>query len=139
MKKLITILLCLGLVGCATPKNKYAGVYNDAVNSGHSVVILKEGDFETMEEGVNEQLSSVGYDKVLYNSPTELFAVLVKSIDYGSPLLNGDAQSHKIFLKYTKIDEGHTRIDLVNGGTEPSVKDEIDRDIQKLAALIRSS
>jgi hypothetical protein len=139
MKKLIAVLLCLGLTGCATGTNKYVGVYNEAVNAGHSVVIIKEGDFQTMQEGVNEQLSSVGYNKTLYSSPTEPFAVLVKSIDYGSPLLNGDAKSHKIFLKYTKIDEGHTRIDLVNGGTEISAKKEIDADIQKLAELIKSN
>lgn len=137
MKKFLSILLCLGLAGCASTTNKYIGVYNDAVSSGHSSVIIKEGDFETMKEGVDQELNSIGYNKVLYTSPDEPFMVLVKSIDYGSPLLNNDAQSHKILLKYTKLDAGHTRIDLVNGASGAS-RDDVDIDIQKLTGLIKS-
>jgi len=141
MKKILTLLLCAALAGCVTtPKtNIYAGIYNDAVASGHSVVIIKEGDFDIMKEGVDQELDSVGYNKIIYTSPTEPFVVLVKGIEYGDPLLNGDAQSHKIFLKYTKIDAGHTRIDLVNAGTNSTVKNDIDADIQKLTELIKGN
>jgi len=142
MRKLLSIFLCLGLAGCATNKaltQQYVSLYNEAVASGHSVVIVKEGDFETTKDGVEQQLGSVGYNKNLYASPIEPFVVLGKGIAYGSPMLNGDSQAHKIFLKYTRIDAGHTRIDLVNGAQQPSIRDEVDTDIQKLADLIKNS
>jgi len=140
MKKLLAVLLCLGLTGCATPPNKYAGAYNEAVASGRSVVIVKEGDLATMQEGVDQQLSSVGYNKIVYTSPVEGFMVFVKDANFGSALLMGKAApSDKIIIKYTNAGIGKIRIDLVNGATQISKKDEIDRDIQKLAELIRNS
>jgi hypothetical protein len=137
---MLWVLFCIGLIGCAEAKTaKYISAYNEAVNNGQSVVIIKEGDFTTTQEGVEQQLKSVGYNKVLYSSPAEACLVLVKDADYGNPLLNGDAKSYQIILKYTKLDAGKTRIDLVNAGTKISVKDGIDKDIQRLAQLIRNS
>ena len=148
MKRLLPALLCLGLIGCATTTNKYASTYNEAVTTGHSIVINKEGDFETIQSGINQELSSIGYNTVSYSSFNEGFMVFIKDKGFGSPLLNSDAHptdarlidAHlcKIILKYTNIDEGKTRIDLVNGGAGAFTKDEIDRDIQRLAKLIRS-
>ena len=131
-------MFCVGLMGCVSQvTKKYASLYNEAVSLGHSVVIIKEGDFTVMKEGVEEQLSAVGYSQIIYSSPKEPFMVLAKGSGYGSPLLDGDAHALEIFLKYTKIDAGHTRIDLVNGGTTISSKAEIDRDLEKLAGSIK--
>jgi len=139
MIKILSFLLIVSIAGCATPTNKFVGEYNDAVAAGHTVVIVKEGDFATTKEGVDMQLTSIGYNKIFYTSPTEFFEVLVKDISYGNPMLNGDAKSQRIFLKYTKIDAGHTRIDLVNAGTNDTTKAGIDQDIQKLAASIKEN
>jgi len=138
MKRLLPVFLCLGLVGCATPTNKYANDYNQAVATGQSVVINREGDFETIQDEITRDLSAVGYSKILFASPNEGFMVLAKDPGFGSALLVGNAHMYKVILKYTNAGQGKTRIDLVNGSTEIYTKDEIDRDIQKLAALIRS-
>jgi hypothetical protein len=128
-------------MGCATTPapNKYAGAYDEAVSAGKSVVIIKEGDLETLKDGIEGQLTSVGYNKEEYTSAKDGFMVLVKDSNFGSPLLAGDKHPCRMILKYTNIGEGKTRIDLVNGSTDPSTKDEIDRDIQKLADLIRNN
>jgi hypothetical protein len=139
MKKLLAILLCLGIIGCATPTNKYAGAYNEAVAAGHSVVIIKEGDPQTIKDGIDWQLGSIGYNKVDYASSSEGFMVFEKDANFGSALLTGDKDVYKIILKYTNADIGKTRIDLVNGSGELSKKDAIDKDIQRLAELIKSS
>lgn len=141
MNKFLLLLLCTGLIGCATAStpNKYAGAYNEAVAAGKSTVIVKEGDFEIIKDQIDRRLSEVGYNRVLYTSPNDGFMVLVKDANFGNALLIGDAHPCKMILKYTNAGEGKTRIDLVNGSTEVFTKDEIEKDIQKLAELIKSS
>ena len=140
MKMLLISLFLLGIAGCATtPKIDYTKMYNDAIHREDSIMITKEGDFDTMKDAVEQQLKSIGYSDVLFSSPTESCTVFVKDVDYGSPLLSDDAKSCQIILKYTKIEAGKTRIDLVNGAAKPSVKAEVERDIQKLSELIKSN
>lgn len=139
MKRFLGLLFCVALTGCASTPNKYVSTYNEAVTNGQSVVIIKEGDFEVMRDGIDQQLRSVGYNKILYSSPTESCIALVKDVDYGDPLLNNDPLAYQIILKYTKLEAGKTRIDLVNGATKISSRIEVDKDIRKLAESIRSN
>jgi len=139
MKKLLVVLLCSGIIGCATPTNKYADLYNEAVAAGHSVVIIKEGDPETIKNGIDWQLGSMGYNKIIYASPSDGFMVFVKEANFGSALLKDDKDLDQMILKYTNAGVGKTRIDLVNGSAQGPKKDEIDRDIQKSAELIRNN
>ena len=125
-------------MGCMATTNKYADLYNEAVSTGNSVVITKEGDLETIKEEIDQELNNVGYDKTIYTSPTDGFMVLVKEHGFGSALIVTDKHVYKMIVKYTSAGEGKTRIDLVNGSAESYTKDEIDSDIQKLADLIRN-
>ncbi len=141
MNRLLLLCLSVGIMGCASTTNKYINAYNESVAARHSVVIVKEGDLETLKDIVNQQLSTVGYNKILYSNPAQGYLVLVKDIDFGNALLVDKAHAHayRIILKYTNVGVGRTRIDLVNGSTEAFTKNEIDKDIQKLAELIRSN
>ena len=138
MKKQILQVLMISILigGCATTTNRFGNVYNEAVASGRSTTIFKEGDFSNIKDNVNDCFKNVGYEKVFYSSPQEGFMVVVKDIPLTKSMLIGDAHPYKIILKYTKAGTGKTRIDLVNGSPGLFTKDEVQRDILKIAELI---
>ena len=137
MKKLLLILICLGLVGCATT-NVYGTIYNEAITKGISTVIIKEGDFEDINTYTVKHFESLGYKKVLYSSPKQGFMVVIKDVNFTKALLVGDPHMYKIILKYTKAGESRTRIDLVNGTKIIWAKKDVDRDIRQISKLIEN-
>ena len=139
MKRLIFILaLLFALSGCAATTNIYGSMYNNAVAQGKSTVIIQDNPLRAIQDRVNAGAESLGYKKVIYSSPEEGFLVIVKEISVAKAFLIGDPHIYKIILKYTKSGPDQTRIDLVNGSTVVWAKNEVSRDIEKLAELIQS-
>ena len=138
-KQIIQVLIISFLIcGCTTTTNRFGNAYNEAVASGRSTTIFKEGDFSNIKDNVNDCFKNVGYEKVFDSSPQEGFMVVVKDIPLTKSMLIGDAHPYKIILKYTKAGEGQTRIDLVNGSPGLFSKEEVNKDIQRLTKLIKS-
>lgn len=138
MNKLVFMLaLLFALSGCAATTNIYGSTYNNAVAQGKSTVIIQDNPLSAIQDRVNVGAKSLGYQKVIYSSPEEGFLVIFKDISVAKALLIGDSHIYKIILKYTKSGPDQTRIDLVNGSTVLWAKNEVSKDIEKLAELIR--
>ena len=137
MKCFELLAFLIFLTGCATT-GSFGAVYNNAVASGKSVIIIKENDFLTIRDHVNEHFEALGYQNVIYSKPKEGFLVVVKKIPVLKSMLIGDPHTDKIILKYTKMDLRKTRIDLVNGSVNITAIKTVDADIQKMAELIRA-
>lgn len=131
------LILLSTFCGCATTTNIYGSMYNNAVAQGKSTVITQDNPLIVIQDRVNTGAESLGYQKVIYSSPGEGFLVIVKDISVAKALLIGDSHIYKIILKYTKSGPGQIRIDLVNGTTVLWAKNEVSKDIEKLAELIK--
>lgn len=131
------------LAGCASLQNaqisnKYAAIYNDALNRGTNITIVKEGNFEEVRDRVNEHFKSLGYTKVVYSSPEQAFTVATKNTSVGKALLIGDVHPCQIMFKYTKAGPGKTRIDLVRGSSILITNSEVNKDLREIARLIEN-
>lgn len=143
MKKFLVFLLCLGLSGCASLEtaqfsNKYTEIYNNALNKGSNITIVKEGNFEEIRDKVNKLFESRGYKKVIYSAPEQEFIVITKDTSVGKALLIGNAHPCQILFKFTKAGSGKTRIDLARGSNILITNSEVEKDIREITKLIEN-
>jgi hypothetical protein len=141
MKKFLLIAVCLMLGGCATAtsRNMFGERYNKAISAGTAATIIKEGVFENIRTLTFDTFASVGYKKVLFSDNQQGFIVVVKDVSLAKAMLVGEPHIYKIILKFTETGEQNkTRIDLVNATDIMWAQEEVDRDIQQLADIIRT-
>lgn len=145
-----SLLYCLFLFvtincfGCATYENsrignRYIAIYNDAVSKDATKYIIKEGKFDDIWAKVKEILGSFGYKKTIYSASEQGFMVFVKDLNIGEALLIGNPDACKIIVKFTKAEEGATRIDLVKGSNVLATNKQVEGDIQKIYESIRKN
>lgn len=143
MKKMLVMLFCLELVGCvslqtAQLSNKYATIYNNALNKRTNITITKEGNFEEIRDRVYKHFESLRYKKVIYSVPEQGFIVITKESSLGRALLIGNPHPCQIIFKFTKAGVGKTRIDLVRGSDILITNNEVEKDMQEISKLIEN-
>ena len=140
LKRLLGIFIfALPLMGCSSVLyQKYSALFNTAVAEDKAVTIISEEPFENLKDKVLLKAMSLGYEKAVVSKPDQGFIVTVKKIS-GKTVLTSDAFAFPILLKFTKAEEGKTRLDLVNGAYNILAKKEVQKDIQILSEFVRSA
>jgi len=132
---LLASLFCSGCV----IGNPYAAKVDHAIEKGEAEVLYTSKPFDEFLKTFAEILESVGYGRFIYQSADGNFYVVVKNTNLAKALLYGDAMSHRIFVKFTRLENNRTRIDLVNGTTYLVAKGQVAADIKTIAQKIEET
>lgn len=137
MVRILAILCCLGLVGCAT-SSVFGSMYNQALVEGNTTTIIKEGPFEDLSAHVGRQFKTAGYTRFIPVDREQGLLVFMKG-SFVKGFFVGEPFPWRIILKFSKTNsEDRTRVDLVNGSSVFWVRKQVDKDIEDIAALIES-
>jgi len=120
-------------------RERYQGIYENALAEGNIISVTKEGSFEWLKVRIFEYFSVLNYQTVLYSDANKGIIVFAKTALLTPDFRADEAFPCQILLAYRVVDSGKTRIDLTRATNITLTNKEVDKDLAAVYDMIRRS